>query len=744
MAPAIPYRSMDHFHCHDCKEIDLKLGPEHIPFPCSLRELVLDRYAEPPGAGANAHPMDLDELVGYLRDIDDFSVSPWVAVMDKTEAIGDPATPSREHSAILRWLGKSLEIWEKEFPLESRLATHLRKLKPLAAALALSDERFMQPGAHPLHQLLDAIQSRAIGWQTRLDRVGTALEEQIARAIDDYRAWFANPNTDLKLVCDQFTSVAERDQARAQRMVQRVVDTESGKVRTAAAKHEAARMINSKLEKYQLPSEIGEFIKGPWYTSAQLLLLKFGMDSEHWESMSATTETLLDSLQSLEEADETRRQHIFQLVTQLPKDMRRWLLSLHHDTEAVNEAMGMVEFVHLRILRQQHVELEQIPPIMVNDDHAMTGSGRHSTVMKKWSEGQWFVVKTEGSVLRVRLVLKIEQSQQLLFTNMAGLKVLQMTFKDFDQLLIERKAAALHSGASFSLSLAKASGVDSVEILEALASAMGQSERLGHRNPASAEEPTPERTPDQTPERAPERAADPASNLESADNRGTSGESHTAGAAPAISREIALPEVLPVEPGDDAATAAEGQRKDSYSGYIEYESVDGLPQRDTRLDARAEPEPGNGDSLPDSAEDHAEVATAQPEIDTPTPVVTPTDRSAFEQEGRRFLDQASDIGSTQATQPSALATEQGETRRINLPVGVWIGFHDGEMPVMARLAVHDPQEDHFIFVNRKGVKVRTISRLEFLVLIDSGLVEILETTKNFRDVVSEVRKQQDQ
>lgn len=43
---------------------------------------------------------------------------------------------------------------------------------------------------------------------------------------------------------------AERDQARAQRMIQRVVEAEAGKVKTVAAKQEAARMINAALQKY--------------------------------------------------------------------------------------------------------------------------------------------------------------------------------------------------------------------------------------------------------------------------------------------------------------------------------------------------------------------------------------------------------------------------------------------------------------------------------------------------------------
>ncbi len=63
---------------------------------------------------------------------------------------------------------------------------------------------------------------------------------------------------------------------------------------------------------------------------------------------------------------------------------------------------------------------------------------------------------------------------------------------------------------------------------------------------------------------------------------------------------------------------------------------------------------------------------------------------------------------------------------------------------MARLAVHDPEEGYYIFVNRNGVKMRQVSSQELHKLIDGGLVEILETNSNFRDEVNEVRKKLDQ
>ena len=70
---------------------------------------------------------------------------------------------------------------------------------------------------------------------------------------------------------------------------------------------------------------------------------------------------------SLEEANEERRQYIYSVATKLPKEMRRWLLSLHHDTGAVNDALQKVEFTQLRVLKNQEVECVKADPISIND-----------------------------------------------------------------------------------------------------------------------------------------------------------------------------------------------------------------------------------------------------------------------------------------------------------------------------------------------------------------------------------------
>ncbi len=686
----------------------------------------MDRYAEPPGVGSNAHPMQLDELLQYLKNIDNFNLSPWVAIVGQTEAIGDPATPSREQIAILRWLGKALELWEKQFPLEGRLAAQVRRLKPLSAALAITDPSFMQPGAHPLHQLLDNVQARAIGWQSRLDRVGVILEQQVTRAVDQSREWFDSNSINLAGICAEFSAAAERDHARAQRMVQRVVETEAGKVKTAAAKQVAAQMINALLEEYPAPEEIGEFVKGPWYTSAQLLLLKFGPDSDYWQKMSATTETLLDSLQSLDEAQETRRQHIFEVVTQLPKEMRRWLLSLHHDTEAVNEAMGLVERAHLRILRRQPLELQRIEPIVVEGEHTNTGEKQNPNALKSWQEGQWFSVDNDEGVVRVQLVLKVEQSQQLFFANLAGLKVLQLSFAQFNRLLEQNKVKPLYSGASFSLCLAYAVGIDSVEILDALVSALSQTEPA----PSPGYEPQPEPEP----EPGAGSTLRSKSKLEPEPERDAPSKAETAEEP----EEPQHPAHDPRELKSDAADAKEHQdpgkqrsvgKKPGGSGGFLIEQAEEIKARGGYFTQQSA-DIKTGADRPAAQEENGDAAAGY----------------LFEQ----ALGGDADLGALTEQTPDNTGqvhhSGQWDTqeRQINLPMGAWLGFHDGETPLMARLAVHDPEEGYYIFVNRNGVKMRQVSSLELHKLIDRGLVEILETNSNFRDVVTEVRKNLDQ
>ncbi|MDZ7783706.1 MAG: DUF1631 family protein [Halioglobus sp.] len=746
----------------------MKLTSEHFPISCSLQQPVQEAFAG--AAGADDNPtMQLEELLGYLRNPKDLDLTPYADLLGQTEQMGDPALPSQEQTATLRWIGEAVHQFEKRFPLEEPLASQVRRLKPLAASIALVEPDFHQPDAHPLHQLLDSIQERAVGWQSRLGRAGMVLEKQVSAAVEAALQWFDDQSVDLTAICAEFLANAERDQSRAQRMSRRVVETELGRIKTRTAKHDAAGMINELLQKYAAPPEITSFLKGPWYESAQLLLLKFGTDSEQWRQMSEVTATLLDSVQSLEGADEERRQHIFGVVTQLPKEMRRWLLSLHHDTDAVNDAMALVEFAHLKILRQQTVRLEWIMPIEVEAEAAHPARPELAQALKPISEGSWFGIESarEGSV-RAQLVLKDEREQRLLFTNLAGLKVLEYSFEEFDELIEKQRITALPTGAGFSLCLAIAAGVDTTEKLNDLyANIPGSSAPVIAEDAAAsgtavhetAAAPAPEDSPATPP--PVDSAAGTSVPDDSAGDDGLPADDELRELEALIGDEEPSVEDLdigfpdPSPPADTRTGSAGGDSGASTPEPASTATNVGATEADEEIDAWLEAQIEAGEDTEqappaeaageDNARDESSEWLQPPEPPQSPPVPErDTASTAAGGSGDAGADgwlQPTDVPPPQTSIPSA--TQSATVQSLDLPMGAWLGFHDGDTPLMAKLAVHDPDEDIYIFVNRKGIKMRQVSGAELRNLTERGMVEVLQTASSFREQIEEVRKKLD-
>ena len=74
--------------------------------------------------------------------------------------------------------------------------------------------------------------------------------------------------------------------------------------------------------------------------------------------------------------------------------------------------------------------------------------------------------------------------------------------------------------------------------------------------------------------------------------------------------------------------------------------------------------------------------------------------------------------------------------QLQIPIGTWLGFHDREPPIMARVAVRDIENDSYIFTNRDGIKLRELSVPQLVTLIERDLVDILEHKTSFRDTLS--------
>ena len=638
------------------------------------------RYANQGYSGAGTAVLGQDELLGYLRNTADAALSPMQSVLEQIESTGNPARPTAEQAAKLQWIGAAFASWIRDFPLEQPLCAQLQRLQPLAASLAIADPDFLVPGGHSLHLVMDQLQAAAVGWQPSLGRAGQAIETLLVGAVEEALAWFEGRDPALATLAARVTATTERDLARLNRMAQRLVEAEEGRIRSAGSKRDAARMINTALQQFPAPPGIGRFLKGPWYDSAQLVLLKFGPESEQWARMSNATTALLESVQQRGgEEPAGSRQQLFETVTRLPKELRLWLLSLQHDGDAVANALAAVEYVHMQILRKQPQGSEKLDLLPIDAVEAAAGLDALDAIRA----GQWFRIELDrGNPVRARLVLRVEAEGQLLFANQAGIKVLQLGFEDFARLLDSGKVVHLDSGASFSRSLARAAGIENMADLDTLrsAAAMHAKQRVGDSQHLELE----------TQEQEQERTAQLAREQARLDRE------QLARAAMAARLEL------------ERESALEQTQEEQEEEALQREWDEAQRRKLQRL------------GLERSTA--APVATKPAGADPPQTVAQPESQPAA-------------VPATTA----AIATSTA----LNLPMGAWLGFHDGDTPLLAKLAVHDRERDSYIFVNRNGIKMRDLNSQELLRLVDQGLVDILETRSNFRDQISRARHKTD-
>jgi len=622
--------------------------------------------------------MSGEELLAYLRSMDHDEYTPLEGVLVQADAIGDPAVPGVEQRAVLTWLGTAFKDWEQHFALEEPLAAELRRLKPLLAALCVADASFLTPGAHPLHQLLDTAQLYAAGWQPRLGRLGQPVEEQIKAAVESALGWFDNPAKNLAAISTELSAAAEKAQGRVSRMAKRLVDAEQGQLKIEKSKQQAARMINAALEQYRAPIDVGEFLRGPWFDSAQLVLLKFGEDSAQWKDMSSTTTSLLDSLQSPpagQEQEATHRQHIFQLISQLENDLRHWLLSLQHDGDAVENTLELLERYHAQILRKQPLELDQIAPIPLPG--LQQYDSRPENTLDQIKEGHWFVLDTDNSqALRAMLVLRLEEKQQLMFTNHAGIKVLQTNFSEFARLMAAGKVTPLNTGASFSKCLARSAGIETQDDLDELTGVAAEKARLREEEQRKAE-------------------------IEQA----------------RLAQEQAELERLEQERRQRELEIRERQRRErEEEEQLRREYEEAVRQREQRA----------AQSRQQLQREHDEIRRLQ---------------AKWEDVARQHCEQIDKAQQARMRGPSVAEQSWTDASSLDLPMGTWLGFRDSEEAIFTRLAVYNRQQNQYIFVDHCGTKMRQLSSRELMLLITRGLVDILESRSGFREQVAQSQTQ---
>ena len=164
-----------------------------------------------------------------------------------------------------------------------------------------------------------------------------------------------------------------------------------------------------------------------------LLLIQNGEDSKLWKKAQQVTTNLVNSLQATG-GDEDKQQAAYGHIAGLTDDIRELLVSLSHNQALLEENIALIEEQHLNILKGGEPEYHPFDLVDNTNPLNTTNTKVSKTLIDKvtqFGEGQWFIHKGDNEITRIKLIVKMDDVQQLLFGNRFGIKAAQFGFEEF-------------------------------------------------------------------------------------------------------------------------------------------------------------------------------------------------------------------------------------------------------------------------------------------------------------------------
>jgi hypothetical protein len=343
--------------------------------------------------------------------------------------------------------------------IEPHVESQLRRLMPQLAAMIIENPATPLKSDNNLLTILDTLNEGLVGWVPHLGAGGDKLQNKLHEVVELLKSTKTAEATNLKVIQADLTQYMLKESNRIEKLEKRMVASETGIVRSTQARILSANMINKAMSGKQLTLSCIDFLQGPWYESIQLLLNEKGLDSAQWQRASTLTETLVSIYQPLSpdpddnkaEQAQQAQQRLFRIVEHLPNEVRQLLVAIEHDTLLTESALDLIEADQVNIVSGMELNYVGFEPLVsaASDANAASISSMLLRKVNRLEPGQWFLYESEEQSARIKLVLKLDDVRQLIFTNRNGMKVLQTSYDNFAYDLSSRKARLLNEKAVF-------------------------------------------------------------------------------------------------------------------------------------------------------------------------------------------------------------------------------------------------------------------------------------------------------
>ncbi len=331
--------------------------------------------------------------------------------------------------------------------IPAQMKVLLVRLQMPVLRISVEDKTFLTDRSHPVRDLLNNLASAAARWADEGDYSSGSIYGRIEQAVQ--RILNApEGNVDLWIEVNKEFEVYVLNEERGARVAEeRLAQVAKGKERLSLARHAVDGYL-AKLLPAAIPAAVYQIIDEVWRDVMTLILLREGEDSKEWKESVQILERLIDSV--VPRAEPEARQAQMAKIPVLLADLRRGFASISYDSGRASMMFKQLQHCHVTSLRGLQPATMKYTP----EDHSPAAGEELRDILNdefmqqvnQLKLGQWIAWNTAaGKELRGKLSWRSEVTDLLMFVDLRGRRVAEMSSSELADLLRGGRATVLTS-----------------------------------------------------------------------------------------------------------------------------------------------------------------------------------------------------------------------------------------------------------------------------------------------------------
>lgn len=331
--------------------------------------------------------------------------------------------------------------------IPAQMKVLLVRLQMPVLRISVEDKSFLTDRSHPVRDLLNNLAAAASRWADEGNYADNSIyghiEQAVHRIVND-------PQGDVDLwieVNQDFEDYVLHEERGARVAEERLSQVAKGKERLSMARQAVDDYLTKLLPK-AIPAPVYQIIDEVWRDVMTLILLREGVDSKEWKKAVRVLEQLVDSI--IPRADPEDRQTQMAKIPLLLAELRLGFSSISYDSGRAAMMFKQLQHCHVTSLRglqpatMKYEPEDQMPA--AGDDIQNILDDEYMRQADELKQGQWIAWNTTaGKEQRGKLSWRSEVTDLLMFVDLRGRRVAEMSSSELADLLRSGRATVLTS-----------------------------------------------------------------------------------------------------------------------------------------------------------------------------------------------------------------------------------------------------------------------------------------------------------